>query len=82
MGLLFSKLKQTQPATVPTDLIIPFHYWDDIPTTRSLCLDYTFRFDDVLDAEKIRAALDRLLEIGDWRKLGARLRRNVRLVPN
>ncbi|KAF2182911.1 putative LysR family regulatory protein [Zopfia rhizophila CBS 207.26] len=32
-------------------------------------------FDDVLDAEKLREALDNLLQKDGWRKLGARLRR-------
>jgi hypothetical protein len=45
---------------------------------RAIVLDFSLRFDDVLDHEKLRLALVRLLEIGDWRKLGARLRRNVR----
>ncbi|KAE8321612.1 hypothetical protein BDV39DRAFT_210539 [Aspergillus sergii] len=31
-------------------------------------------FNDVLDAEKLHNALSKLLEIGDWRKLGGRLR--------
>jgi len=63
--------------TVPTDTIIPFHYWDDDHHTRGLSFDITFRFDDVLDHEKLRRALFRLLEIGDWRKLGARICRNA-----
>ncbi|KAJ9207338.1 hypothetical protein DTO164E3_612 [Paecilomyces variotii] len=60
----------------PADTVIPFHYWDDDPHTRGLSFDITFRFDDVLDHEKLRASLARLLEIGNWRKLGARIRRN------
>lgn len=44
---------------------------------RSLAHDFTFRF-DVLDVEKLEAALDRLVKIGDWGQLGARLRLNVR----
>jgi hypothetical protein len=35
------------------------------------------RFNDVLDAEKLHDALSELLEIGDWRKLGGRLRFKV-----
>ncbi|KKA21157.1 LysR family regulatory protein [Rasamsonia emersonii CBS 393.64] len=76
MGLLFSKPKPARPATVPTDTIIPCHYWDAQPIMRAYCMDLTFRFDDVLDTDKMRAALARLLEIGDWRKLGARIRLN------
>jgi hypothetical protein len=71
--------KPVTPATVPTDHIIPFKYWDDQQHTRSICLDVTFRFDDALDSGKVGASLARLLEIGDWRKLGARLRQTVRL---
>lgn len=80
MGLLFSKPKPAWPATVPTDTIIPGHYWDSQPIMRAYCIDLTFRFDDVLDTDKMRAALARLLEIGDWRKLGARIRLNVRFL--
>jgi hypothetical protein len=60
-----------------TDIIIPFHYWDDDPHTLGLSFDVTFRFDEVLDHERLRRALSRLLQIGDWRKLGARIRRNA-----
>ncbi|OOQ85454.1 putative LysR family regulatory protein [Penicillium brasilianum] len=60
----------------PADTILPFHYWDDDHHTRGLSFDITFRFDDVLEHEKLRISLSRLLEIGDWRKLGARIRRN------
>jgi len=42
-----------------------------------MVLDFTLRFDDVLDPEKLSAALVRLMELGNWRKLGARLRMNV-----
>ena len=77
MGVFFSKPKPPRLATVPTDIIIPLHYWDDLQYVRTLVMDYTLRFDDVMDAEKIRLALERLMEIGDWRKLGARLRMNV-----
>jgi len=42
-----------------------------------LCFDFMLRFDDVMDPENLRMSLSRLLEIGDWKKLGARLRMNV-----
>uniref|UniRef100_A0A093XJ26 Trichothecene 3-O-acetyltransferase n=2 Tax=Talaromyces marneffei TaxID=37727 RepID=A0A093XJ26_TALMA len=63
-----SSRKPTPPPIVPTDLIIPFNYWDDDNTLRGLSFDVTFRFDDVLDSDKLRRALSRLLEIGNWRK--------------
>lgn len=34
-------------------------------------------FNDVLDADLLHTTLSHLLEIGDWKKLGGRLRRDV-----
>lgn len=39
------------------------------------------RFNDVLDPQKIHDALFRLLQIGDWKKLGGRLRYRVSSQP-
>lgn len=36
-------------------------------------------FNDVLDSNLLSTTLSRLLEIGDWKKLGGRLRRDVSL---
>lgn len=76
MGL-FATFRRRQPPMVPTDRIIPLRFWDDLSHLRSLVHDFTLRFDDVLDIPKLRAALERLMEIGDWGQLGARLRLNV-----
>ena len=67
-----------QPAKVPTDRVIPLRYWDDLEYIRCICHDFTFRIDDVLDVQKLESALDRLMEIGNWGQLGARLRMKVR----
>ncbi|KAK9600384.1 hypothetical protein V6Z92_000467 [Aspergillus fumigatus] len=77
MGFLRFGRESAPPPTVQSDTIIPFHYWDDDHHTRGLSFDVTFRVDDILDPEKLRCALSRLLELGDWRKLGARIRRNA-----
>ncbi|OLN96093.1 hypothetical protein CCHL11_03210 [Colletotrichum chlorophyti] len=66
--------KRTQLPTVPTDDIYPVHFFDDTKPFREMLLNWTMRFDDVLDAEKLQSSLARLLEIGDWRKLGGRMR--------
>lgn len=76
MAFLFSK-KPLSPEKVPTDDVIPVHYFDDSEIFRSLVVEFALRFDDVLDHEKLYNALVRLMEIGNWRKLGARLRLNV-----
>lgn len=66
------------PAKVPTDIVIPLHFFDDTPLWRAFVLYSMFVFDDVLDPEKLRSSLDTLAQRDGWRKLGARLRRNVR----
>lgn len=77
MGLFATLRRHPRPPVVPTDRIIPMRFWDDLPYLQSLAHDFTFRFDDVLDVPKMRAALERLMGIGDWGQLGARLRLNV-----
>ncbi|GAB1735136.1 hypothetical protein NU219Hw_g204t1 [Hortaea werneckii] len=76
MNLFRSKPKAQPPPKVPSDEVIPLHYLDDQSYTRALVLHFFSRFDDVLDPEKLRKALDRLLHMRGWRKLGARLRLN------
>lgn len=60
------------------DIVYPLHMLDDTKGCRDYFVALTFRFNDVLDAEKLGASLSRLLEIGDWKKLGGRLQLNVR----
>jgi hypothetical protein len=76
MGL-FQRSQPKRPATVPTDTIIPMYYFDDNSINRSVLLYITLRFDNVLDPERLRHSLERLMELGDWRKLGARIRKTV-----
>jgi hypothetical protein len=66
------------PSDVLEDEVYPLHALDDIKTNR-MFLSWIMRFNDVLDAEKLRDSLSRLLAIGDWRKLGGRLRFKVRM---
>jgi hypothetical protein len=77
MGI-FSKFARASPKPVPTDRVIPLRFWDDLHYLRSLCHDFTLKFDDVLDVIKLEKALGRLVQIGDWGQIGARLRLNVR----
>jgi hypothetical protein len=57
--------------------IIPLHRYDDTKLNRALIVDFMLKFDDVLDVEMLINALERLFTIGNWKKLGARLRLNV-----
>ncbi|KAF2501535.1 hypothetical protein BU16DRAFT_599526 [Lophium mytilinum] len=64
----------TPPAKSDNDDIYPVHMLDDTKTLRNIVVTSTLRFNDVLDAEKLHDSLSQLLEIGDWRKVGGRLR--------
>jgi hypothetical protein len=68
---------EAKPAdSVPED-VYPVFTLDDNETLRGIVVTWTLRFNDVLDADKLHKSLWRLLEIGDWRKLGGRLRLNA-----
>ncbi len=60
--------------------VYPVHLFDNADDYRKLFMSYIFVFNDVLDAQKLSESLSALLETGDWRKLGGRLRTNVRHV--
>ncbi|KAI1762107.1 hypothetical protein GGR53DRAFT_532879 [Hypoxylon sp. FL1150] len=62
------------PLTISSDTVVPLYRFDDTPLTRKVIVEFTMRFDDVLDPDKLRLSLDKLLSRRDWRKLGARLR--------
>lgn len=69
-----------RPKTTESEFdIYPVHLLDDAKTMRRSCPCYLFRFNDVLDAGALASSLSRLLEMGDWRKLGGRLRLKVSL---
>jgi hypothetical protein len=79
MAFLFNLLrsKHVAPERVATDTVVPLFSRDDTRTNKQIMLEFTMKFDDVMDAEKLSGALWKLLERPGWRKLGARLRRNV-----
>jgi hypothetical protein len=57
--------------------VVPFRFWDEQDSVQKLVLEFTYRFDDVLDVGKLKSSLERLLEIGEWRGLGARLKKSA-----
>lgn len=79
---LFSRSKPPAPEPVPTDKVVPVPLLDDQPRWHQRCVHYGYLFNDVLDSDKLRQALQRLIEIGEWRKLGARIRMNVNHPPS
>ncbi|KAK7191947.1 BCL5p [Paraphaeosphaeria sporulosa] len=56
------------------DEIYPVHTFDDPGRNEVIVTSWTMRFNDVLDKDKLHKSLAKLLEIGDWRKAGGRLR--------
>lgn len=74
---LFGRGKPQRPARVLTDEVLPLYDFDARPQVRDIIIGWTLRFDDILDAQKLNDTLTRLVETGDWRKLGGRLRERV-----
>jgi hypothetical protein len=59
------------------DDVYPIHLLDNAKDYRNLFMSYLFRFNDILDSNRLADSLTKLLEIGHWRKLGGRLRLKV-----
>ncbi|KAH7153389.1 hypothetical protein EDB81DRAFT_758338 [Dactylonectria macrodidyma] len=77
MSSLFSWLfgrSPNGPPVIPTDDVVPMHPFDDTIALRNYTLIWTFKFDEVLDADFLGDSLSRLFEMEGWRKLGGRLR--------
>ncbi|KAE8153638.1 hypothetical protein BDV25DRAFT_149191 [Aspergillus avenaceus] len=72
----FFKSKPDRPTKIPTDTVVPVAYWDQQKHSRAACLHFTYRFEDVLSKDELRSSLNRLFDIGNWHRLGARLREN------
>ena len=77
LRLIGASSAKPPPLRVATDNVYPLHMMDDNKTLREIAVTWTLRFNDVLDADKLHDSLSRLLEIGDWRKVGGRLRLKV-----
>ncbi|KIL89223.1 hypothetical protein FAVG1_07617 [Fusarium avenaceum] len=58
----------------PGDIIYLTHMIDNVSVVKSLVMAWTMRFNDVLDDDKLHHALSDLLQIGDWKKFGGRLK--------
>ncbi|KAG9254337.1 uncharacterized protein F5Z01DRAFT_686952 [Emericellopsis atlantica] len=56
------------------DKVLPVHFVDQAAIVRSSIINYTFRYNEVLDAAKLHKGLLQLVEMPGWEKLGGRLR--------
>jgi hypothetical protein len=77
LNYLFGRPKA--PERVPTDQVVPVGFFDDTIIFRTFVMYTLFAFDDVLDPRRLRSSLEQVVSRPGWRKLGARLRRNVRI---
>lgn len=68
---------RSPPPPEETDDVYPVHMLDDTKTLRDIVVTWTLRFNDVMDPDKLHASLSKLLEIGDWKKVGGRLKLTV-----
>ncbi|UKZ61119.1 uncharacterized protein TrAtP1_002391 [Trichoderma atroviride] len=75
LSLLGFGPRRSAPPIVPTDEVAPVHLFDDTATLQGSTMMWTFRFDEVLDADKLGNSLSELFQMQGWRKLGGRLRR-------
>ncbi|KAG5791259.1 hypothetical protein H9Q69_009685 [Fusarium xylarioides] len=56
------------------EIVYPTHMIDNVSVLKFLVMAWTMRFNDVLNADKLHESVSELLTIGDWKKLGGRLR--------
>lgn len=73
-GMLGFGATRPLPERVATDEVVPMHLFDDPAFLRGYTLMWTFKFDDVLDADMLGNSLSELFQAEGWRKLGGRLR--------
>lgn len=59
------------------DEVLPIHFIDQAAIIRKIVLNYTFRYDNVLDARTLHESLIQLVHTPGWRKISGRLRANV-----
>ncbi|KAJ4151164.1 hypothetical protein LMH87_011879 [Akanthomyces muscarius] len=64
------------------DDVYPTGRIDNALTLKPMILSITLRFNDVLDASRLHAALCTLLSTGNWRRLGGRLRKPLASSPS
>ncbi|KAI1052350.1 hypothetical protein LB507_007552 [Fusarium sp. FIESC RH6] len=62
------------PDQSSSDYVYRTHMMDNVSMLRQMIMAWTMLFDEVLNPEKLHQSLTELLQIGDWKKLGGRLK--------
>lgn len=82
LGSGIKKASKRKKALLPDDPnVYPMHTLDSMKGYETF-VAAVMHFNNVLDAEMLNTFLSKLLEIGDWKKLGGRLERGVRNVSS
>ncbi|KAL2214443.1 hypothetical protein CC79DRAFT_1375986 [Sarocladium strictum] len=76
LALPWAKSPRATPLRIDSDKVVPMRFFDDTATLRTIVMAWMFRFEDVLDVDKLHSAVTELLNIPSWRQLGGRLRLN------
>lgn len=80
LSWLFSAKRQQcrQPERVVDDTVVKLATLENSLMMRSMCMNWTFRFEDTLDVSTLQKSIEDLISKGrNWRKLGGRFRVNV-----
>lgn len=75
MEMLFGRKPAVEP--VKGDRVLPLHFFEDSQLVQGNNMAVSLVFDEVLDPEKLRQALESLVKREGWEHLGGRLRKNV-----
>lgn len=67
-----------RPERVHTDTVVKLATLENSLMMRSMCMNWTFRFEEKLDVDMLRSSLEDLIsKAPNWKKLGGRFRVNV-----
>lgn len=73
----FLQHRSAQVDKLNGDRVLPLRLLDSNEAFTRLAVDFTLRFDDVLDPEKLHNSIKRLVQLGTWNQLGVRYKKNV-----
>lgn len=74
--------QRRRPERVLTDTVIRLATLENSLMMRSMCMNWTFRFEECLDTSMLEKSLEDLISKGpNWRKLGGHFRVNVSTIP-
>ncbi|PGH15074.1 hypothetical protein AJ80_05699 [Polytolypa hystricis UAMH7299] len=75
MDKLFGRKPAVEP--VVSDRVLPLHFFENSLLVQGNNMAVSLVFDNVLDPEKLRQALEGLVKREGWQRLGGRLRKNA-----